>query len=67
MDRLYYVETDGETSETSSRLEAERIMAEWKKRGYHASTVVVDVTDTSVETVENAGTVPPQPEWPPPL
>jgi hypothetical protein len=67
MDRLYYVETDGETSETSSRLEAERIMAEWKRRGYHASTVVVDVTDTSVETVENASTVLPQPEWPPPL
>jgi hypothetical protein len=67
MDRLYYVETDGETSETSSRLEAERIMAEWKKRGYHASTVVVDVNDTSVETVEKTSVAPLQPEWPPPL
>jgi hypothetical protein len=67
MDRLYYVETDGETSETSSRLEAERIMAEWKKRGYHASTIVVDVTDTSVETVEKTSVAPLRPEWPPPL
>lgn len=62
MERLYYVETDGRTSETSSKLEAERIMAEWKKRGYEVSTVVVDMTDTSVETADTAGGTRPQPE-----
>lgn len=53
MDRQYYVERDHETSETSSRLEATRIAAEWVKRGYDVTTVVVDVTDEAVVTVDS--------------
>jgi len=34
MERLYYVESEHETAETSDRLEAARIAAEWAKRGY---------------------------------
>jgi len=54
MERQYYVEKDHETSETSNRLEATRIASEWIKRGYDVTTVVVDVTDESVEVAENA-------------
>jgi hypothetical protein len=50
MERIYYIEKDGETAETSSRLEAARIADEWKKRGYDVATVVVDMTESSVET-----------------
>ena len=42
MERLYYVESEHETAETSDRLEAARIAAEWAKRGYKVDTVVVD-------------------------
>lgn len=50
MDRIYYIEKQDETAETSSRLEAIRIAAEWKKRGYDVETVVVDTTESLVET-----------------
>jgi hypothetical protein len=60
MTRQYYVETEHRTSETSDRLEAARIAAEWKKRGYKVETVVVDVTDESVQLVDNSETVPVQ-------
>jgi uncharacterized membrane protein len=50
MARIYYIEKQDETAETSSRLEAIRIAAEWKKRGYDVETVVVDTTESLVET-----------------
>jgi hypothetical protein len=53
MVRQYYVETENGTSETSDRLEAARIAAEWKKRGYKVETVVVETTDESVQLVDN--------------
>ncbi len=58
MERQYYVETENQTSQTSSRLEAQRIAAEWARRGYEVTTVVVDVTDDSVETTETTATAP---------
>ena len=42
MERLYYIESEHETAETSDRLEAARIAAEWAKRGYKVDTVIVD-------------------------
>ena len=42
MERLYYVESEHETAETSDRMEAARIAAEWAKRGYKVDTVIVD-------------------------
>jgi hypothetical protein len=56
MERQYYVETENQTSQTSSRLEAQQIAAEWARRGYDVTTVVVDVTDDYVETTEVAET-----------
>jgi hypothetical protein len=53
MDRHYYVESEHATSETSDRLEAARIAAEWVKRGYTVETVVVDVTDESVQLADH--------------
>ena len=53
MERQYYVERDHETSETSDRLEAARIAAEWVKRGYKVETVVVNVTNDSVQLADN--------------
>jgi hypothetical protein len=59
MERHYYVEKEHETSETSSRLEAARIAAAWIKRGYDVKTVVVDVTDESVQMADtNEGVLP---------
>jgi len=52
MERQYYVEKEHETSETSDRLEAARIAAEWKQRGYKVETVVVDVTKDSVQLAD---------------
>jgi hypothetical protein len=52
MERLYYVECEHETAETSSRLEAKRIAAEWIKRGYNVDTIAVDVTDGGVQVAE---------------
>ncbi|MGB7741093.1 MAG: hypothetical protein WBM03_18435 [Steroidobacteraceae bacterium] len=60
MARQYYVETEHRTSETSDRLEAARIADEWKKRGYKVETVVVDVTDESVQLVDNTEVTPVQ-------
>jgi len=60
MARQYYVETEHRTSETSDRLEAARIADEWKKRGYKVETVVVDVTDESVQLVDSAEATPVQ-------
>jgi hypothetical protein len=60
MVRQYYVETERRTSETSDRLEAARIADEWKKRGYKVETVVVDVTDESVQLVDNTDVTPVQ-------
>jgi hypothetical protein len=54
MERQYYVETENETSQTSCRLEAASIAAQWIERGYDVETVIVDVTDESVQTVDNA-------------
>jgi hypothetical protein len=59
MDRLYYVEKEHETSETSDRLEAARIAAEWIKRGYKVETVVVDATDESVQLADRTELAPP--------
>ena len=53
MERQYYVERDHETSETSDRLEAARIAAEWIKRGYKVETVVVTVTNDSVQLADS--------------
>jgi hypothetical protein len=53
MDRHYYVESEHETSETSDRFEAARIAAEWVERGYKVETVVVDVTDESVQLADH--------------
>jgi hypothetical protein len=58
MARQYYVETEQRTSETSDRLEAARIAAEWEKRGYKVETVVVDVTDESVQLVDDSEVTP---------
>ena len=58
MDRLYYVEKEHETSETSDRLEAARIAAEWVKRGYKVETVVVNVTNDSVQLADNNEAIP---------
>jgi len=51
MTRQYYVERDRETTETGSRRDAARIAAEWVKRGYDVTTVVVEATDEAVEAV----------------
>jgi hypothetical protein len=40
-------------AETSDRLEAVRIAAEWVKRGYKVETVVVDATDESVQLADH--------------
>jgi hypothetical protein len=53
MERQYYIEKDHETAETSDCLEAKRIAAEWTKRGYKVETVVVDVTDQSVQLADD--------------
>jgi hypothetical protein len=58
MDRYYYVEKEHETAETSDCLEAARIAAEWVKRGYQVETVVVDVTDVSVQSADSADAIP---------
>ena len=58
MERQYYVERDHETSETSDRLEAARIAAEWIKRGYKVETVVVNVTNNSVQLADNNEAIP---------
>ena len=58
MERQYYVERDHETSETSDRLEAARIAAEWVKRGYKVETVVVNVTNDSVQLADNSEVIP---------
>lgn len=48
-ERLYYVEKTDETAQTSDRFEAAQIAAEWARRGYAVETVVVDVTDETVQ------------------
>jgi hypothetical protein len=58
MARQYYVETEHATAETSDRMEAARIADEWIKRGYRVETVVVDVTDESVQLVDNTDVTP---------
>ena len=58
MERQYYVERDHETSETSDRLEAARIAAEWIKRGYKVETVVVNVTNDSVQLADKSDAIP---------
>ena len=58
MERQYYVERDHETAETSDRLEAARIAAEWVKRGYKVETVVVNVTNDSVQLADNNDAIP---------
>jgi hypothetical protein len=56
----YYVETEHRTSETNDRQETARIADEWKKRGCKAETVVVDVTDESVQLVDDTEVTPVQ-------
>jgi hypothetical protein len=58
MARQYYVETEHGTAETSDRIEAACIADEWKKRGYRVETVVVDVTDESVQLVDDTDVTP---------
>ena len=60
MERLYYVECEHETAETSSRLEAKRIAAEWARRGYTVDTIAVDVTEGSVQLADNPPSRPAQ-------
>jgi hypothetical protein len=52
MERLYYVQRENATAETSDRLEAARIAAEWARRGYKVSEIAVDVTERSVQLVD---------------
>jgi hypothetical protein len=49
--RQFYVLKDDETAQTSDRFEAKRIATEWVRRGYDVETVVVEVTDETVEQV----------------
>jgi hypothetical protein len=58
MGRYYYVQKEHETAETSDRLEAARIAAEWIKRGYKVETVAVDVSDVSVQSADSAEAIP---------
>lgn len=58
MERQYYVEKEFETCETSDRLEAARIAAEWAMRGYDVKTIVVDVTDEAVEVADDSALPP---------
>lgn len=53
MERLYYVECEHETAETSDRFEASKIAAEWIKRGYEVETVAVDVTAEAVRMADS--------------
>jgi hypothetical protein len=48
MERHYYVQKEDETAETSSRLEAALIAAEWEARGYDVETVMVEVSDEGI-------------------
>jgi hypothetical protein len=52
MERLYYVQRENATAETSDRFEAARIAAEWVRRGYKVSEIAVDVTEKSVQLVD---------------
>jgi hypothetical protein len=52
MERLYYVQRDNETVETSDSFEAARIAAEWIRRGYKVSEIAVDVTDEAVQLAD---------------
>ena len=54
MERLYYVESEHETAETSDRMEAARIAAEWAKRGYKVDTVIVDEASAREEDATQA-------------
>ena len=55
MERLYYVESEHETAETSDRLEAARIAAEWARRGYRVDTVIIDEASAREEDTARAG------------
>ena len=46
-DRIYYVEKVDETLQTSDRLEAVQIAAEWQRRGYEVDVAVIELTDVS--------------------
>jgi len=52
MERLYYVQRENATAETSDRFEAARLAAEWIRRGYEVNAIAVDVTDKSVQLVD---------------
>lgn len=54
MERLYYVECEHETAETSDRLEAARIAAEWARRGYKVDTIAVDLSNGQVELADSS-------------
>ena len=58
MERHFHVETAHATSETSDRLEAARIAAEWIRRGYKVETVVVDVTNDTVQLADTTEATP---------
>jgi len=47
-ERLYYVEKHDETLQTSDRLEAINIAAEWVRRGYAVELAVIEVSDDTV-------------------
>jgi hypothetical protein len=53
MERLYYIQREHETSETSDRLEAARIAAEWVTRGYKVDTIAVDLKDGAVRLADD--------------
>jgi hypothetical protein len=48
---VYYVEKADETFETSDSLEADKIKAEWERRGYTVTTTTVD-PDTAQEVTK---------------
>jgi hypothetical protein len=52
MERLYYVESERGTAETSDRFEAARIEAEWLARGFNVETVVVELKDGNVQLAD---------------
>lgn len=52
-ERLYYVEKHDETLQTSDRLEAIDIAAEWVRRGYEVDLAVIEVSDEAVIQFES--------------
>lgn len=50
-DRIYYVEKHDETLQTSDKMEAASIAAEWVRRGYQVDVAVIEVGGETVQQV----------------